>query len=315
MSVVAEFYNRFPYPIRPTGYASPRDVDFWVRALNHEARRADPCCFGRILVAGCGTGQAVTTAHYFPHADVVGIDISSEAIRLSQEDADATGLKTLGLEVMDLLDARGSYDAIFCTGVIHHLEEPQAGLQVLAKLLSDDGLLHLLVYHRSRTQKYIDFANGIRLLSGTTKKPNFDWEVAAAEALLKAPLNNEQADIHIHPVKHAFTLESLDRELSSVGLKLLAPTAEANASGNWEAVLPPGFLVEAYEKLDQLTRWRVRELLAPPPLLSFWVGHSGQKVTHRPPLSLTTTLTMLERNSSGTFSRHEGVPFTWMAQG
>lgn len=316
MSTVADFYERFPYPIRPSGYARPANSQFWVQALNHEARRLAPCSFKKILVAGCGTGQAVTVAHMFPDAEVTGVDVSKEAFRCSQEDAFLTGLgNKLQLIQTDLLEASGTFDAVFCDGVIHHLLAPMDGIRKLASLLSPDGLIHLMVYHRRYTQKHVDFADGLRLLLGTTERPNFEKEKAAAELLLGRALGPEDADIYIHPVKHAFTVDTLDVSLSCAELKLLAPTAEANASGKWEMDLEPGELLEKYYALNQVDRWRVRERLAPPPLLSFWVGHEAQEVTRRPPVDMKTSLTLFGRQQNGSFSCSEGTEFSWRAEG
>lgn len=316
MSVMSDFYERFPYPIRPSGYARPADSQFWVKALNHEARRLSPCSFKRILVVGCGTGQAVTTALMFPDSEVTGIDISKEAFRCSQEDAVSTGLgNKLQLVQTDLLEASGTFDAIFCDGVIHHLADPMDGVRKLASLLLHDGLIHLMVYNRHYTQKYVDFADGLRLLLGTTGRPNFEKEKVAAELLLGRAFGPEDADIYIHPVKHTFTVDTLDVVLSRAELKLLAPTAEANASGRWEMTLDNGELLELCNALSQVDQWRVRERLAPPPLLSFWVGHESQEVVRRPPINMKTSLTLFARLADGSFSCGEGTEFNWRAEG
>jgi SAM-dependent methyltransferase len=39
-----------------------------------------------------------------------------------------------------------SYDQIICTGVLHHLADPDAGLKALRNVLKPDGAMHLMVY-------------------------------------------------------------------------------------------------------------------------------------------------------------------------
>jgi SAM-dependent methyltransferase len=43
-------------------------------------------------------------------------------------------------------DLRLSFDQIVCTGVLHHLADPDAGLSALSKVLKPDGAMHLMVY-------------------------------------------------------------------------------------------------------------------------------------------------------------------------
>ena len=39
-----------------------------------------------------------------------------------------------------------SFDKIVCTGVLHHLPDPDAGLRALREVLEPDGAMHLMVY-------------------------------------------------------------------------------------------------------------------------------------------------------------------------
>jgi SAM-dependent methyltransferase len=53
-------------------------------------------------------------------------------------------LHQLPIERASELDT--SFDQIICTGVLHHLTDPAAGLTVLSRLLKPDGAMHLMVY-------------------------------------------------------------------------------------------------------------------------------------------------------------------------
>ena len=44
-------------------------------------------------------------------------------------------------------DLNESFDQIICTGVLHHLAEPDAGLSALRGVLNpDEGAMHVMVY-------------------------------------------------------------------------------------------------------------------------------------------------------------------------
>ncbi len=53
-------------------------------------------------------------------------------------------LRQLPLESVAELDR--TFDKIVCTGVLHHLSDPEAGLRSLRSVLKADGAMHLMVY-------------------------------------------------------------------------------------------------------------------------------------------------------------------------
>jgi SAM-dependent methyltransferase len=150
---VSEFYTRHPYP--PPVANLDRARDEWRDEARHRAEfhvmwprqryRADL----DILVAGCGTWQAAKYALCWPAARVVGIDVSTTSIehtaKLKQQyDLTNLELRQLALERAGELDRR--FDLIVCTGVLHHLADPDAGLRALRSVLEPDGAIYLMVY-------------------------------------------------------------------------------------------------------------------------------------------------------------------------
>ena len=149
---VERFYEAHPYP------APVDDVEAYRRSWDDARRRADahlvrpgePYRDDRsILVAGCGTSQAAHYAVRWPNARVVGIDVSAPSIAFTRELKRKHGLENL--ELRQLAVERASelgerFDHVVCTGVLHHLPDPDAGLRALASVLLPGGSLHLMVY-------------------------------------------------------------------------------------------------------------------------------------------------------------------------
>ncbi|MBB4267072.1 class I SAM-dependent methyltransferase [Roseospira visakhapatnamensis] len=105
----------------------------------------------KILVAGCGTNQAAYTAAIMPDAHVLGIDLSITSLQHSQFLKEKHGLDNLSLRQMNLLNLcclEDKYDYIVCTGVLHHLSNPDAGLRALKGVLASDGVMYIMVYGR-----------------------------------------------------------------------------------------------------------------------------------------------------------------------
>jgi SAM-dependent methyltransferase len=150
---VCEFYSRHPYP--PPVENLDRALDEWVDEHRH---RVEHFLFWPhkpyqadldILVAGCGTWQAARLALCRPKARVVGIDVSATSIEHTerlQRQYGLTNLETRLLPLEDVAALGRTFDLIVCTGVLHHLADPNAGLRALCSALRTDGAIYLMLY-------------------------------------------------------------------------------------------------------------------------------------------------------------------------
>lgn len=150
---ISEFYTRHPFP--PPVESLDRARDQWQDHNVHLAEfhllwpnkeyRADL----DILVAGCGTWQSAKFAICHPAARVTGIDVSPTSLEHTEslkQKYNLTNLETRQLAVENAGDLDHRYDFIVCTGVLHHLADPDAGLRALRSVLKPDGAMYLMVY-------------------------------------------------------------------------------------------------------------------------------------------------------------------------
>lgn len=236
---VQDFYERYPYPRPLETLESYRQ-----RWQDPERRRADFHLFwpGRayredysILVAGCGTSQAAKYAIRWPRATVTGIDFSATSVRHTAELKDKHQLDNLQVRQLPLQRAPElgtSFDLIVCTGVLHHLPDPDAGLAALRAVLKPRGAMHLMVYAPyGRNGIYLlqefcrrvgihatdgDIQNLIAALNALPARhpletllreaPDFRTEAALADALL-------------HPQDRAYSVPQLFEFLHAGGLR------------------------------------------------------------------------------------------------
>ena len=151
-------YEQLPYPPVDPLDEHRRLQRTWLEDLpmiNHY-------CFGgrqrfdggfRVLVAGGGTGDAtIFLAEQLraTNAEIVHLDLSMASIGLAQQRAAIRRLTNirwvhdslLNIPQLDL----GRFDYINCSGVLHHLADPDAGLRALKSVLLPHGAIALMVY-------------------------------------------------------------------------------------------------------------------------------------------------------------------------
>ena len=189
---------------------------------------------GSILVAGCGTSQAAKYAMRWPAASVAGIDVSARSMRctaLLKRTYELGNLRLRRLPIERVGELGTSFDRIVCTGVVHHLADPGAGLRALRDVLAPHGTMLLMVYApygRAGIYMMQEFCRrvgitatdeGVRDLVGTL-------EVLPAahplRALRDAPDFRHSAgiaDALLHPQDRAFSVSQLFELLEDNGLE------------------------------------------------------------------------------------------------
>jgi SAM-dependent methyltransferase len=147
------FYESHPYPA-PVATLEQR-LD---RYRDPQRRRAQslllwplekPRPDRSILIAGCGTSQAARHALMEPSARVTAIDVSETSLRHThdlQQKHDIRNLQLQRLAIGQIGELGQTFDQIVCTGVLHHLSDPDAGLRALRDVLARDGAIQIMVY-------------------------------------------------------------------------------------------------------------------------------------------------------------------------
>lgn len=153
-------YEEYPFPLRDPQDESRRLI---VTELDCLAKINHYCFAGRqtfnddfrILVAGGGTGDhTIFLAEQLRdhRASITYIDISQASMEIAKERARVRELQNIEWHHGSILDLGAldlaQFDLICCTGVLHHLPEPERGLDALRKVLAPDGAMTLMVYGR-----------------------------------------------------------------------------------------------------------------------------------------------------------------------
>lgn len=235
---VRDFYERMPYPAPLTSLDEQRELyknPDRRRAMFHLTWPAEkPCRNQEILIAGCGTSQAARYALREPDARITAIDVSDTSLRYTRELQRKYNLENLELHqlpIESIKEIGRSFDLVVCTGVLHHLPDPDYGLCALRDVLSPSGAMRLMVYARYGRAGIYMMQEYCRLLGISTSAKDLRGLGATLEALpADHPISGvlrrakdfrrpeAMADALLHPQDRAYTVPEMYAWLDRCGM-------------------------------------------------------------------------------------------------
>jgi SAM-dependent methyltransferase len=278
-------YEAYPYPARDPADETKRliagspshivEIDHYVFGGRRDWSKPF-----RVLIAGGGTGDAaIMLAQQLADrncpAEVLHLDISEPSQAIARARAEARGLKNMRFERGSLLDVTGAYDYIDCCGVLHHLEDPAAGMRALAGALAPDGGIGAMVYAPYGRTGVYQVQTALRMISAG--EPPAERLRVAKAAVAKLPPTNffvhnpfvsdhkQQGDagfydLLLNPVDRPFTVRAVAQLVAGARLRftgLIEPLRYRP-----EAFVDDPELRTRLAKLDPLARAAFAELWA-----------------------------------------------------
>lgn len=296
---VADFYCRHPYP----SYGYIEQEVYGLDLLNlwggygGETRLHDNI---EILIAGCGTNEAVCTALSYPKARIIAIDISEESIAIAKRIASAFQCTNIEFMRADLLEPinLGPFDYISSFGVLHHLSNPSLGLSNLKSVLKPNGLMQLMLYSESRRymieriQRIVTLlagsdqsvANRMKIASEFVQRASSDsWPygtyLARADAKKLMAINIPAfADTYLHPQEISFNYSGLNAFLARSGLSIVS----FNNPDEWDVdldIFGSEDLGDRFRNLDQKDRYELIDMLNGP-LYDFYARDANNSINN-----------------------------------
>jgi len=200
LKVVRNQYEDYPYPTRDPEEERHRLLRFnlcELTAINHYCYQGRRQFDGfQVLVAGGGTGDgSICLAEQLKpyNGHVVHLDISTASIKVAQKRAKIRGLNNITWLHDSLLELPNlglePFDYINCTGVLHHLADPNAGLAALKAVLKADGAMGIMVYAEYGRAGVYHMQRMLQLINQNER--SMDSCVKTAQAVLQgAPGSN-----------------------------------------------------------------------------------------------------------------------------
>ncbi|MGF1479288.1 MAG: class I SAM-dependent methyltransferase [Cyanophyceae cyanobacterium] len=289
-AAVAQLYNTYPFPPEPLLNEPPPGYNWrwhWLAAYSFCTGQQPSQTDIRILDAGCGTGVGTEyLLHLNPDAEVVGIDLSEQALAVAQERCQRSGVNRRKqpvsfrqLTVEEAATLTGEFDLINCVGVLHHLPDPCQGIRSLAAKLAPGGLMHVFVYGALGRWEIHLVQQAIALLQG--ERTDYREGVQIGRQLFATlppdnrlvkrererwSLDNQRdatfADMYVHPQEIDYTIETLFELIDASGLEFMG----FSNPEYWQLerlIGSSALLKTRAQKLTERDRYRLVELLDP----------------------------------------------------
>ncbi len=232
---VQEQYEVFPYPrwksVGRNNYNESIEKRF-------KGKKAE------ILIAGCGTGkEPAQMAYVFPDAKITAVDLSATSLAYAIDRCEKLGLDNIDFfqgDIMKLGALDKKFDYIASAGVLHHLEDPKAGWDILHGLLKDDGLMRLAFYS-SDARWAINAARKVIQEKGIHSDASsiIDFRQNIDDHLKYKEVQNIQnffdyysltecRDLLFHVQEHQYDLPLLKQQLDSMSMEFLGFWLDGN---------------------------------------------------------------------------------------
>ena len=152
--VVQSQYEEHPYPrwVRLPKGSNKQFLNSYIQSkfrLSAFSRLVDDRN-PEVLIAGCGTGQhSIGTSQSFKGAKILAIDLSMASLAYAKRKTIESNIESIEYAQADILKLGSlgrTFDVIESSGVLHHLENPFEGWEVLLSLLRPHGLMRLGFY-------------------------------------------------------------------------------------------------------------------------------------------------------------------------
>lgn len=229
-------YERYPYPRFPL-LASLRLCDTYALNLTALWTRFNgelpPAEAQRILIAGCGSFSPYPFSLANGGAEITALDLSAGSLRRARLHCLLHGRRNVRYFAGDLLDAAaapGQFGLIDAYGVLHHLDEPLAGLRSLEARLLPGGILRVMIYSRYARREEESIRRAFRLLGihdaararQIIRRSARDSRLRAFfEASDETGFEAGLADALLHPCVRTFRIDEVVELVRQTGLEIL----------------------------------------------------------------------------------------------
>ncbi len=295
---VEKMYKEYPYPSPSTQSSQTNELLNLLKIF--ELENKTKLTNLKILDAGSGSGHRITNvAKHFKNCEFLGIDISDASLKIANIIKNNNNLENIQFKKFNLMDSTlklGKFDVVLCMGVLHHLSNPEKGLQNILQTLKKDGILFLYLYgklggHQRMLNKELisillnnkksDYDLGIKLVRDLgLNKFEYGWNLNFKN---KEEEDSLIVDSLLHANEALYDFNDIDKLFSKSGLygyaifgitggtqgylfdsRVKSEKKLSIPQTNISQFLKTNFSLSYYQSLDLRNKYRILDLLYQP---------------------------------------------------
>ena len=243
---VREQYEENPYP--RWRYADIVPKNKFLTILNNNLKpnkiiSNDDNLIKDVLIAGCGTGQQLVSKTSYENSRILAVDLSLSSLAFAKrkmQELNHINVEFLHGDILNLKNLNRKFSVIECVGVLHHLKNPEEGLEILLSILEPNGYLKLGLYselarkHIIETREFIKKQNikssisNIRYIREIIKNDKKNTSFQKLNYNYDFYSTSNVRDLIFHVQEHRYTLPQITKLLRKYNLKFLGFTNSSN---------------------------------------------------------------------------------------
>ena len=234
-----------------------------------------------LLIAGCGTGRHTLYTASSVNANITSIDISKASLAYAKRESDKRNIKDIKFIQGDILDANKidmKFDIIESIGVLHHMEDPDKGIESLLRVLKPGGFIKLGLYSKTARRNIQYFREKItkdKVNANAESIKKFRDKIFHDESKISNSVKkmadfyslSEFRDLIFHYQEKQYEIKDIEKILGNYNLSFLGFENKSNRVSKYLTNYPED------EKLINLENWKKYELNNPNTFLgmyNFW---------------------------------------------
>ena len=189
-----------------------------------------------VLIAGCGTGRHPIANSMYKDAKILAVDLSLASLAYAKRKTDELGIKNieyLHADILQLKDLKRKFDVIESSGVLHHMDDPIAGLRVLHDILEPHGFLKLGLYSETarkevvkgrefiKSKKFKDTNENIKICRQLFFKEQENLSLKNSIQSSDFYSLSSVRDLFFHAQEHRYTIPQISKILNDFDFEFL----------------------------------------------------------------------------------------------
>ncbi len=203
----------------------------------------------KILEVGSGTCQLSNYLSIGTNNEIVAMDTTLESLKLGKKFSDQNSIKNINYVKADLFDdifEENVFDLVWCSGVLHHTNEPYNGFKNILRYVKKDGYIIIGLYNnifRIKTilRKYLFKIFGKKLLM------IFDPHLRKIKGETEK-INSWINDQYQHPVESLHSIDEILKWFETNDVEFVSSIPSFGKNSNKD-------IFEIHDKGDKISRF------------------------------------------------------------